>query len=315
MHHLTTGPSRRRLLAASAGPALAGIGLLATAGPAQAADPAAGPSAGPSTGLERQLRGLERQHAARLGVLAHDTADGRTVRYRAGERFPICSVHKVLTVSAVLRDLDRHGDYLQKRVHYTEADVERAVYAPITGTPENLAHGMTVAELCAAALDYSDNCADNLLLARIGGPHAVTRFARSIGDRVTRLDRWEPQLNYDGPGRVEDTTTPAAIGGDVARLVLGRELPGPKRSLLTNWMLHNTTSAHQFHAGVPSDSTIADKTGSGGWGSGNDVGILWPPHRRPIVLAVMTTKFQQDAASDPELIARTTALVTAALSG
>jgi beta-lactamase class A len=261
-----------------------------------------------------RLRALEREHSARLGVFAYDTGTGRRVLYRADELFPMCSTFKTIAVAAVLRDLDGDGTFLAKVIRYTEEDVRRAVYAPITGLPGHLADGMTVADLCAAAIEYSDNAAANLLLRELGGPEAVTRFCRSVGDRVTRLDRWEPDLNSAEPGRVTDTTSPKAIGLTYARLALGHALAAPDRQRLTGWLLANTTSTHRFRAGLPADWTLADKTGTGSYGTGNDVGITWPPGRRPIVLAVLTTKPDPAAPADEPLVAAAAALVAAALS-
>lgn len=307
----TTGntPSRRALLAWGAGAAVAaslpagGSAFAATASPAG------------DDAVAHALADLEREHSARLGVYAHDTATGRTVRYRAQERFPLCSVFKTLAVAAVLRDLDRDGEFLAKRVRYTAREATASGYAPVTGRPENLARGMTVAELSDAAIRFSDNAAANLLLRELGGPTAVTRFARSTGDAATRLDRWEPELNSAEPGRVTDTTTPYAIGRTYERLVLGSALEPADRRRLTGWLLGNTTSSERLRAGLPEGWTVADKTGGGEYGTNNDVGIAWPPGRPPLVLAVLTTKPHPDAPADNPLIARTAALLATALTG
>ncbi|WP_354644800.1 class A beta-lactamase [Kitasatospora camelliae] len=261
----------------------------------------------------RALADLEREHGARLGVFARNTVTGARVRYRADELFPICSVHKIVTAAAVLRDLDRNGEVLARRIRYTAEDVTASGYAPITGTPEHLASGMTVAELCAAALDYSDNAADNLLLRELGGPTAITRFCRSLGDRVTRLDRWEPELNSAEPGRITDTTSPAAIGRTLTDLVLGEALAPRDRRQLTDWMLANTTGAARLRAALPPRWALADKTGTGSHGTTNDVGIAWTADGTPLVLSVLTTKPAADAPADEALIARATALVLPAL--
>jgi beta-lactamase class A len=254
-----------------------------------------------------QLHRLERQHGARLGVFAHNVRTRRTVTHRADERFPICSVFKTLTAGAVLRDLDRDGEVLARRIHYTRADLVDG--APITGTAEHLANGMTVAELCDAAVRYSDNSAANLLLRLLGGPTAITRFARSLGDRVTRLDRWEPELNSAEPGRITDTTSPRAIGGDYGRLVLGEALNRRDRDLLTHWLLNNTTGANRIRRGLPDTWTVGDKTGSGSYGTTNDVGIAWTPEGAPIVLAILSTTPDRDRPWDDALIAEAAALV------
>lgn len=242
-------------------------------------------------------------------MFAHNVRTKQTVEHRADELFPICSLFKTLAAAAVLRDLDRHGEVLARRIHYTEADL-------VDGsdrTREHLAEGMTVAELADVAIRYSDNTAGNLLLRELGGPTAITRFARSLGDPVTRLDRWETDLNSAEPWRITDTTTPRAIGRSYARLVLGHVLDRGDRALLTHWLLGNTTSGNRFRAGLPKTWTVADKTGGGSYGANNNVGIAWTPDGTPIVLAVQVTKPEKDAALDNALIAETAALLAEVL--
>ncbi|MFJ6618890.1 class A beta-lactamase [Kitasatospora sp. NPDC091335] len=306
------GHSRRAVLGLGFGAAVAVTA--ATGGPAFAAS-AAGPSADPSvgTGLHPALAALEQEHAARLGVFARNLTTGRTVRFRADELFPMCSVLKTVAVAAVLRDLDRDGEFLAKRIHYTAEDIVRAGGGSVTSEEKNLANGMTVAELCAAAVDHSDNTAANLMLRELGGPTAVTRFARSIGDRVTRLDRWEPELNSAEPDRRTDITTPQAIAGTYGHLVLGHALPPAKRDLLAGWLRGNTTSTHRFRAGLPADWALADKTGTGRYGTTNDVGIAWTPSGAPVLLAVLTTQPAEAAPMDEPLVARTATLLAGAL--
>ncbi|WP_406193292.1 class A beta-lactamase [Kitasatospora sp. NBC_01560] len=295
-----TGPaaglSRRSVLAAGAGAVLAG-GLLGE-GRARAAEPG-------GAEVADRLAELEREHAARLGVFGRNTATGRTVLYRADERFALCSVFKPLAAAALLRDFDRDGEFLAKRIHYTAKDVADAEYAPDTGLPENLANGMTVEELCAAAVSHSDNAAANLLLRELGGPTAVTRFCRSIGDGRTRLDRWEPELNSAEPWRTTDSTSPRAIAATYARLLLGDVLPPADRERLTGWMLANTTNTARFRAGLPKDWILADKTGGGSsYGVANDVGVVRAPDGPPIVLAVLTTTHASTGPSDSLLVAQ-----------
>ncbi|MFE4635921.1 class A beta-lactamase [Streptomyces sp. NPDC056773] len=313
----TTGktPSRRTLLTLAAGGALAASLPAGGSASASAVVPALSGAPSASGPVARRLAELEREHDARLGVYAHDTATGRTVRYRAQERFPLCSVFKTLAVAAVLRDLDRNGEFLAERVHYTAREAAASGHAPVTGRPENLARGMTVAELSDAAIRFSDNAAANLLLRELGGPGAVTRFARSTGDTVTRLDRWEPDLNSAEPWRVTDTTTPYAIGRTYGRLVLGTALGAADRRQLTGWLLGNTTGGKRLRAGLPDDWSVADKTGAGAYGTNNDVAVAWPPGRPGLVIAVLTTRPHPGDPADDLLIARTAALLATALTG
>ncbi|MZF83714.1 class A beta-lactamase [Streptomyces sp. SID5643] len=259
-----------------------------------------------------RLRELEREHTARLGVYARNMRTGRTVAHRADELFPMASVFKTLAAAAVLRDLDRDGEFLARRVHYTQEYVTTSGYSPIT--EDHVATGMTVGELCDATIRFSDNTAGNLLLKELGGPTAITRFARSVGDRVTRLDRWEPELNSAEPWRVTDTTTPRAIGLTYARLVLGSALARGDRARLTDWLLRNTTSTEKFRKALPADWLIADKTGGGRYGGNHDVGITWPPDGPPIVMSVLTTQPEEDAPADNPLVAGAAALLAAELA-
>ncbi|MGW4890865.1 class A beta-lactamase [Kitasatospora sp. NPDC004240] len=295
-------PGRRGVLGGAAAGALAVV--LPAGGGASARGAGGGVAA-----VDRRLRALEEEHGARLGVFAYDTGSGRTVTYRADEPFPMCSTFKTIAVAAVLRDLDRDGAFLAEVIHYTAEDVTGSGHAPVTGRPENLAEGMTVADLCAAAIRYSDNAAANLLLRELGGPQAVTRFCRSIGDGVTRLDRWEPALNSAEPGRVTDTSTPRGIGLTYARLTLGNVLDAPGRERLTGWLRGNTTGGARLRAGLPGDWTVGEKTGTGAYGTTDDVGVAWPPGRSPVVMAVLSTKHEASAAADEPLVAGVAALL------
>ncbi len=291
---LASAMSRRTLLVAGTATATA---LLTTA-PARASD-----------GVTGGLRALEEQYGARLGVYAHNVRTGETIRHRADTLFPICSLFKTLAAAAVLRDLDRDGEVLARRIHYTAADLLENSDV----TREHLATGMTIAELCDATIRHSDNTAGNLLLRELGGPTAITRFARSLGDPVTRLDRWETELNSAEPWRITDTTSPRAIGRTYARLVLGDALSRPDRALLTHWLLHNQTSSTRLRAGLPSSWAVADKTGGGSYGTNNNVGIAWTEDGTPLVLSLMSRKFDQDATTENKLIADTAHLLAGAL--
>ncbi|MCK8436947.1 class A beta-lactamase [Streptomyces sp. D2-8] len=299
LHTNGSRPSRRTALALGTAAALSLGGGTAHALPG-------------TGGVTARLRELEQEHTARLGVYARNVRTGRTVAYRADERFPMASVFKTLAAAAVLRDLDRDGEFLARRVHFTQEYVTKSGYSPVT--EDNVATGMTVGELCDATIRFSDNTAGNLLLEELGGPTAVTRFCRSTGDRVTRLDRWEPELNSAEPWRVTDTTSPRAIGTTYARLVLGTVLEPRDRARLTDWLLRNTTSTEKFRKALPADWLVADKTGGGRYGGNNDVGITWPPDGPPIVLSVLTTQPEEDAPADNPLVARTAALLAAELA-
>lgn len=295
--------SQRRslLLAAVSSPvamAMAGTSW-ATAAPTLA--PAAAPG-------EAMLAALEKTSSGRLGVSALNTADGRRIDHRAQERFPFCSTFKVILAAAILERSTRVSGLMQQRVHYAQKDL--VTYSPISG--KHVASGMTVAQLCAAALQYSDNTSGNLLIKILGGPPAVTAFARSIDDKAFRLDRWETELNTAIPGDPRDTSTPAAMAASLHALVLGDRLPVPQREQLRGWLCGNTTGAKRVRAGAPANWQIGDKTGSGDYGTANDIAVLWPPAREPIVLVVYYTRGEPGMQAREDVIAAATRIVVGA---
>lgn len=237
-------------------------------------------------GIDTAIAAIEAESRGRLGVALLDTHDGTLVGHRTDERFPMCSTFKVLVAASVLARVDGGAEQLARRIPITQADL--LSYAPVTKT--HLDSGMTVAELCEAAITLSDNTAANLLLASFGGPPALTRYAQSLGDQTTRLDRIEPDLNEATPGDPRDTTTPAAMARTLARLVTSNALSASSRELLTGWMIGCKTGAARLRAGLPSGWRIGDKTGSGGHGSSNDVAVIWAPDRAPLIVTSYLTE-------------------------
>lgn len=192
--------------------------------------------------LRGALAGLEAESGGRLGVAAVSAADGRRFSYRGDERFPLCSTFKVLAVAALLRQAAAKPTLLRQRCFFRRQDL--VSYSPIT--ERHTADGMTVAELCAAALQYSDNTAANLLLEMSGGPSGLTAFARSIGDNDFRLDRREPALNACEPGDLRDTTTPLAMSQSLRRIACGTILEQGLRRRLLHWMRGAVTGANRI---------------------------------------------------------------------
>lgn len=253
-----------------------------------------------------RLSDVERRHGVQLGVVAVDTATGRQLTYRKDERFPILSTFKTFAVAALLRAHPLSTGYFNQVIHYTKADL--VANSPITG--EHVATGLTVAELSEAAITRSDNTAGNQLLKLLGGPGEITRFARSIGDQATRLDRWETELNTALPGDERDTTTPSAIAGSYRALVLGDALAAPERDQLKKWLLANTTGATRIRAGLPAGWTTADKTGTGDYAAANDVAVTWPAGGgAPVLIAVLSRKSSPTATADSALFAAVTKVV------
>jgi beta-lactamase class A len=300
--------TRRSMLTATLGAALTSCGTAAT--PATAPTSAPPPSATPPD--DPDLVALERRFGGRIGVHALDTGTGTTVSHRGGERFLMASTAKLPLAAAVLDRAATEPALLDRLVRYDpEALLE---HAPVT--TQHVTTGMTVTDLCDAALTVSDNTAANLLLELLGGPAAVTAFTRGLGDATTRFDRIEPELNVStGPDDERDTTTPAAMVGTIRAVTLGDGLRPAGRERLTAWLVANTTGDATIRAGVPAGWTVGDKTGTGAQGERNDIGIVLPPDRAPLVLAVYTDPDDPDSTAGNATIADATAIAVRRLVG
>jgi len=229
--------------------------------------------------LLRELEALERRHGGRLGVAILNGPNG--IGQRTDERFALCSTFKFLAAAHVLARVDRGEESLSRRVVYSKSDL--VTYSPTT--EKHVESGLTIGEICEAAMVLSDNTAGNLLLDSFGGPAGLTSFARSLGDTVTRLDRRETELNEATPGDPRDTTMPLAMLDLMRKIVLGNALSHSSREQLTAWLVANKTGDKRLRAGIPKGWRVGDKTGSGSNGAANDIAVIWPPSRAPILVA------------------------------
>ncbi|MFD5505682.1 class A beta-lactamase [Streptomyces sp. NPDC127061] len=314
--------ARRALLGALAAFALVPIAACdgADTRPGSSASPAASSphagSTGPATSAKpsdrerfaRQFEDLERKYDARLGVYAIDTGTGREVTHNDGERFAHASTFKALAAGAVLRKYSLGG--MDEVIKYSKKDL-------VSDSPVSERHvgtGMSLSALCDAAVRFSDNTAANLLLDRLGGPRGLDAVLADIGDDVTRMEHREPELNRWSPGATSDTSTPRALAGDLRAFVLGDLLGNGERAQLTKWLRTNTTGAELIRAGMPRGWVVGDKTGSGGtYGTRNDIAVVWRPDGAPVVVAILSNRFQEDAEYDNALIAEAASVVAEAL--
>ena len=272
---------------------------------------AAGSVAAPLQGdaLQAELAKLEAASGGRLGVASQLGADGKILSYRGGERFPMCSTFKTVAAAAILRDKPQ---LLGQRIRFAKGDIQP--WSPIT--EKHLHDGLTVADLCAAMLQHSDNTAANLILAQLGGPQGLTRFARSIDDTTFRLDRWEVELNSAIDGDERDSTMPIAMCSTLQKLLCGKLLPEPARKQLTIWMLGCATGVGRI-AAAPKGWQVAHKSGSGDNGTANDIGLMLPPDKAgsrsaPLVVSIYLTGSKLPGSDNDKIIASAARLLCAA---
>lgn len=260
--------------------------------------------------IEEQLNTLEKYSQSRLGVALINTKDNSQITYRGEERFAMASTSKVMAVAAVLKASEKQAGLLDKNITIKKSDL--VAYSPIT--EKHLTTGMTLAELSAATLQYSDNTAMNKILDYLGGPAKVTQFARSINDVTYRLDRKEPELNTAIHGDPRDTTSPIAMAKSLQALTLGDALGQSQRQQLITWLKGNTTGDNSIKAGLPKHWVVGDKTGSGDYGTTNDIAVIWPENHAPLILVVYFTQQEQDAKYRKDIIAKAAEIVTKEIS-
>lgn len=220
-----------------------------------------------------------------LGVAVLDTEAGKHSTWRASDRFPLNSTMKFLLCAAVLMRVDAGQEQLARAIPVSASDV--VAHSPVLET--RVGGQLTIEELCYAAMTRSDNGAANLLLETLGGPEGLTALLRRSRDEVTRVDRWEPELNDVPPGDERDTTTPMAMLENLQRFLVGPTLSEASRQILIGWMTANTTGDERIRAGVPAGWLVGDKTGTGPNGSTSDLAVLFPPGRAPVLMAIYIT--------------------------
>jgi len=251
--------------------------------------------------LAAAARQEEQTLKARIGIAVIDTGEAKIASYRGNERFPLNSTHKALLCGALLSEQDKGKLRLTERTQFDRSAL--VTYSPITEKFVAPAM-MSWEQLCQAAIGWSDNTAANLLAEKLGGPAAVTRFFADLGDKVTRLDRSEPELNSAVPGDMRDTTTPLAVSETLQKLTLGAALTPASRAQLLQWMRDDRVADALLRSVLPAGWTIADKTGAGEYGSRSIVSVVWPKNGRPLIIAIYITQTEATLAQSNAAIAR-----------
>lgn len=271
----------------------------------------AGPAFAYDDNLIETIKAVEKRIGGRVGAAIYDTETGRNWEYRARERFPLSSTFKAFACAAVLSRVDQGAEQLDRVIEIQESDL--VTYSPVTekriGT-----EGMTLSDLCNAAVTLSDNTAGNIILQSLGGPEGFTNYMRTIGDPMTHLDRWETTLNEGAPNDMRDTTTPQAAANSLHTVLLGDVLSASSRQQIIDWMRSDQVAGALFRSAVPTEWQIADKTGAGGHGSRSIIAVMWPPQRKPIIATVYMTDNSAEFADRNAAIAEIGAAIVSATS-
>ncbi len=257
------------------------------------------------------LMALERRNGGRLGFVILDTGTGRSLGWRGDERFVYCSTFKMYLAAATLMRVQAGKERLDRAIPITAADM--IDHAPVTEPA--VGRRLTVEQLMKGTVEVSDNPAANILLKAMGGIEPMQAFYRGLGDTSTRADRFEPEMNrLEGD---KDTITPAQSVANMQRLFLDPASPLTEESQtrLLLWMTDTPTGMDRLKGGVPSGWRVAHKTGTGGYGPTNDIGLIYPPSGQPVVVAAYyhATRETSDA-QNAAVIAEATHMALTALA-
>lgn len=268
---------------------------------------AAPPKTVQSTSIQKKLAALEASSKGRIGIYAINTANHAHLEYRANERFPTGCTSKVIGVATILHQSMSDSALLLQKIRYSKKDLTN--WNPIT--EKYRSSGMTVEQLCAASISYSDNTAMNLLVKKMGGLEQMTRFAQTLGNASFRQDNGWPEEAYSGgKDNLKDSSTPKDMAKSLQKLAFTDALAKPQRELLMSWLKANTTGDFRIRKGLPKGWIVADKTGTGGsYGTTNDLGIIWPPKCAPIIMAIYYTSDAKNAVKREDIVASVTHLL------
>jgi beta-lactamase class A len=265
------------------------------------------------TPAPKALADYENRTGGHIGFFAQNVVTGASLGWRASERFVMCSTFKASLAACVLSRIDQGHDTLEATLPFSATDI-KDFYAPVAKA--NLARGsLTLRDLCAGAVEQSDNVCANLLLTHIGGPSALTAFWRALGDTSTRLDAYEPELNRTPLGRLENTTTPTAMTSVLRAITLGPALSALSRALLVQWMIACQTGTHRLRAGLPKHWVVGDKTGNNGKDATGDIAVIWPKSDTPLLVSAYTRGGKPTETDFATAFAAIGSLVAARLAG
>lgn len=256
--------------------------------------------------IANKLKNIEANTEGRLGVFAINTENGHIIKYRADEIFPTQCTSKVIGVAAVLKKTISNPSLLSQKITYSKEDLDFGKWNPIT--EKHISEGMTVKDLCSAAISFSDNTAMNLLLKTIGGVEGMNDFARSIDDFSFRQDNdWPKEAYSGGDGNMQDSSTPQAMVESLRKIIIEQALNRPQRDLLTTWLINAQTGSKRIRASVPKNWIVGNKTGTGGaYGSTNDLAIIWPPMHSPILMGIYYTSNNPKATNREDVLSAST---------
>jgi beta-lactamase class A len=126
--------------------------------------------------IDERIDALQRRNNTKIGVYAVNLDTSSTLAHLDGESFAMCSTFKGYAAARVLQMVQQGALTLDRQIY---VDPKQTALPNSPRTAPNSGGQMTLAELCAAAVQVSDNAAANLVLQTIGArlPSPISRTA------------------------------------------------------------------------------------------------------------------------------------------
>lgn len=250
--------------------------------------------------VEQEVKAIEASLSAHIGVFVLDTQNGEYWGYNSNKRFPLTSTFKTIACAKLLYDAEQGKVNPNSTVEIKKADL--VSYSPVI--EKQVGQSITLDDACFATMTTSDNTAANIILSAVGGPEGVTDFLRQIGDKKTRLDRTEPELNEAKLGDLRDSTTPKAIAGTLNKLLFGSALSEMNQKKLKSWMVNNQVTGNLLRSVLPAGWSIADRSGAGGFGARSITAVVWSEHQSPIIVSIYLAQTEASMAGRNDAIVK-----------
>src|SRR3954447_21358857 len=246
---------------------------------ALAAQPALATSSPNLLSLEQQLNSMVANKSADVGIAALDLNSGETVSIKGNTPFPMASTVKVAVAALYLAQVDNGRRSLDDTIN-----------------------GQSARSLMKRMLVHSDNQATDILLADLGGPHAVHDWLQANGVTGLRVDRTIAELLHSKRDLWDrrDSSTPVAMVDLLKRIYKAELIKPESRNYLLDLMAQCQTGKNRMKAMLPFGTPVEHKTGTLD-GLADDVGFITLPDGRRIAVAI----FARGGADRPRTIAET----------
>ncbi|ARQ05750.1 class A beta-lactamase [Macrococcoides canis] len=252
-----------------------------------------------SSKINEDIKVIENKYNIQAGVYVNDLTDKQKLSYNEERLFPYASTFKVINSALLIEKLGMNN--LDKEVKVSERDI--VLYSPIIEKYKN--KNVSLKMLIEAALLYSDNTANNLIIEELGGLKEVEKRLSALGINGANVNRKEVALNFYDPKKNEDTISAKNMSKVLTKMLTGDVLEYKEQIFLIDLMKKNKTGTTLIKKGMDKKFIVGDKSGQGAnYGVRNDIAVVYKKQsNKPIIVVVFTkAKNEKQKPSDTPIV-------------